>query len=356
MGKWKRKRNRKRNKACLINNFIIDIPKEKSGEDAPPLLMVLHNKKSYLIGVFDGMGGSGSTLYEENSEIHTGAYLASRETKKAVEEFFIDPIYKKVDFPFAESDIDLLKEKITEKLKEKLGKQQYEQSNIKSNLVRTFPTTMSIGYVSFFNEKTKIKVFWAGDSRIYCLSAGKGLIQLTKDDLKVENDPFQNIKNDSPLSNMVNLDNDFSINFKEIEESTPAILFAATDGCFQFFPTPMHFENMLLQTLQDANTIDEWKENVIKILTKISGDDCSIALICLSDKSMNFVNFKELFRTRNELLYRDFMKKIIDKEKVIAELKKTQEQTEQIVRFETERNELYENLWFKYKKIYYSHF
>jgi serine/threonine protein phosphatase PrpC len=254
------------------NHFIIDIPKEKSAEDAPPLFIVSSDRQRYAIGVFDGMGGSGSALYEENEETHTGAYLASREAKNAVEQFF-NTRFDAGNFSFTANDIELLKENIIEKLKEKLDKQQYEKSNIKSSLIRTFPTTMAVGLISVSNATAKIKTLWAGDSRVYCLSAKKGLVQLTKDDLQVENDPFQNIKNDSRLSNMLNLDNNFSINFKESEEKIPAVFFAATDGCFQFFSTPMHVEHMLLQTLQEANSMDEWKQKISEILKNISGDD-----------------------------------------------------------------------------------
>ncbi|GHU57072.1 hypothetical protein FACS189411_09550 [Bacteroidia bacterium] len=349
------KKNKKTKEASFKNNFIIDIPKEKSAEDAPPLFIVSSDKQRWVIGVFDGMGGSGSSRYKENEEIRTGAYIASREVKNAVELFF-NSRFGTGNFSFVQSDVESLKEKIMEKLKEKLDKQQYEKSSIRSSLVRTFPTTVAVALISVSNAIVKIKTLWAGDSRVYCLSAEKGLVQLTKDDLKVENDPFQNIKNDSPLSNMVNLDSDFSINFKEIEENTPAVFFAATDGCFQFFSTPMHFENMLLQTMQNANSMSEWEQKISEILKNISGDDCSISLLCLTDSNTDFVNFKELFRTRNESLYLDYMKDIDDKEKSIRDLKKQQDQTERFVLLETERTELYEELWSRYKKTNYSLF
>lgn len=57
-------------------------------------------------------------------------------------------------------------------------------------------------------------MIWAGDSRAYVLKPDKGLIQLSKDDLKLDNDPFENLKNDSPLSNMICLENDFKLNHK----------------------------------------------------------------------------------------------------------------------------------------------
>lgn len=323
------------------NSLIIDIPKkENAGEDAPPLLVVSDDRQKYVVGVFDGMGGSGSALYEENGETRTGAYLASRVTKETAEQFFKEQINNE-NFEVNENFIDSLKGKIVEGLKEKLSKQNYEKSNIRSSLVRTFPTTMAIGQVSQHSNMLKLKALWAGDSRIYILSSEKGLVQLTKDDLKLNNDPFQNIENDSPLSNMVYLDGDFQINFQEVEETSPAIFLAATDGCFGFFPTPIHFEILILQTLQSSDSMQEWQQQIIEILKSISGDDCSISLVGLMDKTANFSEFKECFRNRSDILYLNFMKEIAEAEKNIDK---------------QERKKVYEKLWNEYKQTNYSLF
>ena len=339
------------------NSFTIDIPKkDNSGEDAPPLLVVSDDQQIYVVGVFDGMGGSGSALYEENGETHTGAYLASRVVKRTTEHFFEEQINNE-NFEVDSIFINALKEKIVENLKDKLNKQNYEKSNIKSSLVRTFPTTMAIGQVSQHNDTLKMKVLWVGDSRVYFLSADEGLIQLTKDDLKLENDPYQNIANDSLLSNMVYLDGDFIINFyeKEYKYTAPAIFFAATDGCFGYFPTPMHFENLLLQTLQNSNSMQEWKQKIIEILKSISGDDCSISLVCLANKTVDFSKFKEHYLKRYASFYFNFYKKIEEVEEHIAELIKNQA-TEELAELEQERKEVYERLWNEYKKTNYSLF
>ena len=44
-----------------------------------------------VLGVFDGMGGSGSTRYLENGITRTGAYIASRLVRDLVEKFFYVP-------------------------------------------------------------------------------------------------------------------------------------------------------------------------------------------------------------------------------------------------------------------------
>ncbi len=350
--------NRKLNsKKSSIMNLIIDIPKkEKFGEDASPMFMESENKQISIIGVFDGMGGSGSTLYVENEESHTGAYLASRTVKNVVEQFF-DEQLKDENFVFSQDKILILKEKIVDGLKSKLNKQHYEQSKIRSSLIRTFPTTIAICIVFHHNTKSTIQTIWAGDSRIYCLSPENGLVQLTKDDLKLDNDPFQNIENDSPLSNMINLDEDFILNFKEVEIQGTSLILAATDGCFGYYSTPIHFENVLLKTMLDSTSIDEWQKRIIDELNKVSGDDFSMSLKCINNKETDFKQLRNLFQNRLEVLYRDFMKDINNIDEIMTRLREKEIALKnEIEQYESKRKKLFEQLWDLYKKTNYSHF
>ena len=58
------------------------------GEDADPI--VRDGPDLGLIGVFDGMGGAGGTVYETPDGRRTGAYLASRIARDVVEARMID--------------------------------------------------------------------------------------------------------------------------------------------------------------------------------------------------------------------------------------------------------------------------
>jgi serine/threonine protein phosphatase PrpC len=334
--------------------LLINIPKkEGAGEDAPALYLSLQDGKFSIIGVFDGMGGSGSALYEENGETHTGAYIASRLVKETTEKFFKEKIHKS-EFVFTQNNVDELKNIIVENLRNKLKSQQYKESKLKSSLIRTFPTTLAVGLIVKQDENLKMNLLWAGDSRIYLLSMKKGLVQLTKDDLKLNNDPFQNIENDSPLSNMINLDEGFKINFKEIEDNYPTIVLAVTDGCFGYYPTPMHFEHLLLQTMQEASSVDEWKQKIIERLQQVSGDDCSMSIVYFDKKEMKFVQLKDLYKSRNEI-FQDFMNEISKLEQSYTELKNIEESTKKLIaQNENERKELHKNLWSKYKNNNYS--
>lgn len=258
------------------------------GEDAQPLL-VLKKQKGYT-GVFDGMGGAGAALLNWRGDEHSGAYIAAQ----LVQITCLHYIQKRNEIQKEE-----LENYIHECLRsENIKYKQERVSRLKSNLLKNFPTTLSIiEYNIVDNEHVNINSFWAGDSRNYMLSPTKGLIQLTKDDLKNEMDPLDNLLNDSPLSNYIN-ENSFSIHEFRLENNVlPLILLSATDGCFGYYPTPMHFEYLLLHSLQDAQDENEWSEIIKKELTDISGDDFSMALIVIENNS----TFQEI---KQKYLYR----------------------------------------------------
>jgi serine/threonine protein phosphatase PrpC len=331
-------------------NFTIDIPKKEGlGEDAPPVYMSSADEKRVVVAVFDGLGGAGSTLYEEDGISLTGAYIASREVSNSVSNYFKGLIDEK-NFEITPEIISELKIKIRTELEEKLKKQKFEQSKLKSSLIRTFPTTLALAIVNFEAETSEIDILWAGDSRIYILNAVDGLIQLTKDDLKLENDPFENIGNDSPLSNMIHLDDDFTINHLNSKIENPFFVLAATDGCFGYYPTPMHFEHLLLNNLFTSNSEIEWKEKITSELKSISGDDFSLALKYVQNSAESFEEIKKLFRDRLEELHMDYMSDINKSEAEITQLKSKENELQlEISKLEVERKNLYKSLWESYK-------
>ena len=86
-------------------------------------------------------------------------------------------------------------------------------------------------------------VFWAGDSRAYVLPAD-GARQLSTDDLRDPSDAMANLRRDSVVSNAMSADTDFHVNYRRVELKAPFLLVCATDGCFGYVPTPMHFEHL----------------------------------------------------------------------------------------------------------------
>ena len=96
----------------------------------------------------------------------------------------------------------------------------------------------------------------------------------------------------SALSNCVCADNDFTINHKEIKiDKQPYVILSATDGCFGYCRTPMHFEHLLASSLFSSNNQEDWERRMKEQIQEISGDDFSIAII-----AKGFKDFSELKR------------------------------------------------------------
>src|SRR5690606_12481085 len=105
-----------------------------------------------------------------------------------------------------------------------------------------------------------------------------GLQQLTEDDVRSRGDALANIREDSPMTNVVNASSPFQLNVRTIEEvPTPFALLAATDGCFGYLSTPWHFEFLLLDALDDARDSERWQE-VTKRIAQVAGDDVSMGI------------------------------------------------------------------------------
>jgi hypothetical protein len=58
------------------------------GEDADPILR--DGRDLALVGVFDGMGGAGGTVYETPDGPRTGAYIGARVARDVVERRMVD--------------------------------------------------------------------------------------------------------------------------------------------------------------------------------------------------------------------------------------------------------------------------
>ena len=258
------------------------------GEDAPPLLIDLKNYCA--VGVFDGLGGAGATICNSSfGEGHTHAYVSSRIVRDAMDIFFHNHL------PTNDVTAEDMKDVLRRKLKEE--KETYPpkvMSSLRSKLVREYPTTLAIVTLQTLENNYQIDSYWAGDSHCY-LWTKDGFFQISEDDLEYNNDPMENLHNDSPISNCICADRDFCIHHKNIEllSKDPVIILCATDGCFGYYQTPMHFEHVLKSCLQKAQNEKEWSRLVEKEISKVTGDDCSLSLIAKGFSS--FENLKEAF-------------------------------------------------------------
>ena len=322
------------------------------GEDAEPIL--LHRDTSGLISVFDGLGGAGSTIYEEEDRSHTGAYYASQLAKTIVEGYFAPLLDKESKENQEEILLRNLKTKLESGLKKKASELDTNSSKLKSPLIRRLPTTMAAIYFWKNTENSQeYKCFpiWAGDSRGYVLNTSNGLQQLTQDELKSAGDAFENLLNDSPLSNYINADIDFNLRSRTISVKFPCVFLAATDGCFGYLSTPMHFEFLLLRTLQDSEDEKQWEKNLTGELQQIAGDDVSMALIAIG--WADFKAFKQDFKCRLDIINNDYISQL---DKLTQEIEVCTRKIEKLIQEREEcvnqRKELRKELWEKYKSTY----
>ncbi len=303
--------------------FVLFVTEKKvgHGEDAPPLLIAKGN--SCAVGVFDGMGGAGAKICDSSSfgEDHTQAYVSSRIVCSSVDTFLQNHL------PTDDVETEDMKTVIKRKLLEERDKFAPKvTSSLRSKLVREYPTTMAVITLQEYDKSYQIDCYWAGDSHCY-LWTKNGFFQISRDDLEDNNDPMENLHNDSPISNCICADRDFTIHHNPIEIGIePIVILCATDGCFGYYQTPMHFEYVLKYCLQKAKDAKEWEQMVKDEVLKVTGDDCSLSLI-----ARGFSSFDDLKRkmksTSSEII--EMMKQeqeVAIAERILSEEKEKYEQ------------------------------
>ena len=262
--------------------------KDGLGEDSMPL--IYRSSNTQCVGVFDGMGGAGATEYPTLTiGSKTGAYLSSR-------------IVRAVCYDWLDKNgmIDVwgLKEEISKYFNFLLSIWNVKPSGLRSGFVRVLPTTLAIVEATRNRSRIDVSSYWAGDSRNYVLLAS-GLKQLSCDDLRQPKDPLENLRSDDALSNCICQDKPFEINVKRISFNEPIIIISATDGCFGYLLTPMHFEFILLDCMMKSSNCTEWRESIRKTLSPISSDDFTIGLQIV-DGDFNY--WQNLLHGRYEFL------------------------------------------------------
>ena len=220
----------------------------EQGEDSDPILR--DGPDLGLVGVFDGMGGAGGTVYETPDGPRTGAYLASRIARDVVERRMLDLLEPDwhLNGKAAASD---LQRSVQQALRQRLEELNPARSGLRSRLIRALPTTMALVALQRIQPGGPVwagHVFWAGDSRAYVFES-TGARQLSTDDLRDPGDALANLRRDSVVSNAMSADVEFHVNYRRVQLRAPFLVVCATDGCFGYVPTPMHFEHLVLSRL-----------------------------------------------------------------------------------------------------------
>jgi serine/threonine protein phosphatase PrpC len=264
------------------------------GEDSDPILR--DGPDLGLAAVFDGMGGAGGTVYDTPDGQRSGAYLASRIARDAVEQHMLTLLAP--DRPLSgEQTASELQGILKTTLNDALTDLNAPVSRLRSKLLRALPTTMALGALQR-GEKDGSRwlchVLWAGDSRVYAFTA-EGMHQLSIDDLRDPGDAMENLQRDSVISNAISADTDFHINYRRVTLTTPFFLLCATDGCFGYLRSPMHFEALVLGALSSADTDEEWSTSIQAAIAEVTGDDAAMAIIGVG---ADLSTFKTLFAPR----------------------------------------------------------
>jgi serine/threonine protein phosphatase PrpC len=264
------------------------------GEDSDPILR--DGPDLGLVGVFDGMGGAGGTVYETPDGPRTGAYLASRIARDVVERRMLDLLEPDwhLNGKSAASD---LQRSVQQALRQRLKELNPARSGLRSRLIRALPTTMALVALQRIQPGGPVwagHVFWAGDSRAY-LFEPTGARQLSTDDLRDPGDALANLRRDSVVSNAMSADVEFHVNYRRVELRAPFLVVCATDGCFGYVPTPMHFEHLMLSRLLAARNTEAWSSSVQTEIATITGDDAAMSTLGVG---ADFKEFQKLFAPR----------------------------------------------------------
>jgi serine/threonine protein phosphatase PrpC len=250
------------------------------GEDSDPILR--DGPDLGLLAVFDGMGGAGGTVYETADGPRSGAYLASRIARDVVEQRMLQLLVPDWNLKGGAAAEDL-RRSVQEALQERLDELKAPRSGLRSRLLRALPTTMAMIALQRSHRSGSrwlCHVFWAGDSRAYVFEPD-GARQLMTDDLREPSDAMANLRRDSVVSNAISADTDFHVNYRRLELEGPFVLVCATDGCFGYLPTPMHFEHLVLAPLTRTRGVEAWSEAVQREISAVTGDDAAMAVMAV---------------------------------------------------------------------------
>lgn len=312
------------------------------GEDAKPLILCA--EASGVLAVFDGMGGAGSQQYAVNGEMHTGAWYASRLAREVVEDFFSRVVLHTPDLAVGDEGVAQLRGMFRLRLDRWAARLGASTSQLRGKMFRVLPTTAAIIAFRTRGQDALLEVIWAGDSRAYVLSPHGGLAQLTLDDLKTAVDADQNLSRDIPVSNVLQAGGEFTLHYSKIEARLPCVLVAATDGCFGYVDTPAHFEHLLLRTMREAKSLDDWGRRLGRTFDEIAGDDCAFAALALGWPDLGAMS-KAFEHREREIL-----------ESAVRPVDAIREQIEalkgQVGAAEAEYKSVQERVWIKYRTGY----
>jgi hypothetical protein len=97
------------------------------------------------------------------------------------------------------------------------------------------------------------------------------------------------------VSNAMSADTEFRVNYRRVDLQAPFLVICATDGCFGYVPTPMHFEYLVLRRLQESRNTDVWSTSLQTEIAAVTGDDAAMSTLGVGAE---FKDFQRLFAPR----------------------------------------------------------
>lgn len=260
---------------------VVHIPSEHKHEDS--YCFDFSRNDLHLLAVFDGCGGLGARRYSRLKG-KTGAFLAAQTCAQCAAQW-----HHQLQ-PGAAVNLQALADGFSSIVLERLTvlESEYADNNkLVGTMVRTMPCTasMALVYADPETSATAVASFNAGDSRVYLLTAEHGLQQLTHDDLRGDPDALMNLYVNAALTNMINIDVPFSLRLRSVSIDEPFAVLTATDGIFGYVRTPIDFENMLLQALEEASTFNDFESAFGQAVAAITGDDATAVMAFYGWKS-----------------------------------------------------------------------
>lgn len=272
-----------------------------SDEDAEPVA-----GENMLI-VCDGLGATGQNKHEINGQKHTSAYFGSRCVSCTAQKFFSmasDKIWSEEPQLFFHE----FKEYLVENLYAYISMHNL-QKTIKGKSAELLPSTFAMALFKEDEDVIHIYSIWAGDSRIYLLSAGDGLQQLSEDDVEGTFDAMKSLGTSNMCNSISGEGEDrFYLNYKRyrIKKQPNLFLFAASDGCFDYLATPMDFEYLLEFAMDRMPDTDDVSLIGTKISEIYSGGNL------LDDTTMAGIIFNETGSEELKQQYKERFTKVKD--------------------------------------------
>jgi serine/threonine protein phosphatase PrpC len=262
------------------------------GEDADPLLLHHRPTRCGVLGVFDGLGGAGSSIawHDADGNARTGAWVASRMARLATESWFTGEMDNRMAREGETRAADAHTGLGTHLRKLFAGfRPAGRRSKVVGTMRRQLPTTVAALRYTARDGDVECEALWAGDSRAYVLTSQAGLQALTRDHAD-DLDVLSQLVQDPQMTNMVSADREFFVQRQQYGRiPLPCVLLCATDGFFGYVQTPGDFEHVLLSTLCRSADLDDWAAHLTATVDSYTGDDASLALVALG-----FRDFDEL--------------------------------------------------------------